>query len=262
MTTQAGVLSSVSRSRSARWSAERRFYFGMSLALFAAMFLGFARTFFLRHWYPDWALAHGAPEPFFLVHGVAFVGWFLLLVVQPSLVAAGRVDLHRRLGRLGGALAAAMVVLGVVGSLMAARRATGFMNVPMPPLQFLVVPLLIIVLFALFVTLALVYRRDPQRHKRYMLLASITLIEAGVARWPFGFMRGPSPVPGLGMIEFCVDLFLVPMVIWDLASRRRVHPVTLWGGLALIAMQLLRFPLAGTSAWMAFATWAVGLLPG
>jgi hypothetical protein len=262
MTTQAGVLSSVPRWRSARWSAERRFYFGMSLALAAAVFLGFARTFFLRNWYPDWAQAHGAPETFFLVHGVFFVGWFLLLLVQPSLVAAGRLDLHRRLGRFGGALAVAMVVLGVVGALMAARRATGFVNVTAPSLVFLVVPLAVIALFALFVTLALVYRRNPQHHKRYMLLASIALIEAGVGRWPFGFMRSPSPVPGLGMIEFCVDLFLVPMVIWDLAFRRRLHPVTLWGGLALIAMQLLRFPLAGTSAWMAFASWAVGLLPG
>jgi hypothetical protein len=62
------------------------------------------------------------------------------------------------------------------------------------------------------------------------------------------------------MIELSVDLFLVPMIIWDLVSRGRPHPVTLWGGAALIANQLLRFPLAGTGAWLAFAGWAVSLV--
>jgi hypothetical protein len=261
MTAHAGNITAPAVASRARWSAERRFHLGFAGALFAAVVLGFSRTFFFRSWYPDWARDHGAPEAFFYVHGVVFVGWFLLLLAQPSLVAIGRVDLHRRIGRLGGALAVAMVLMGVVGSLMAARRPVGFMNIPMPPLQFLVVPLAVITLFAVFVTLAIVNRRDAQRHKRYMLLASIALIEAGVGRWPFAFMASASPIPGLGMIEFSVDLFLVPMIVWDLVSRRRLHPVTLWGGLTLIAVQLLRFPLAGTHAWLAFAGWAVGLLP-
>ena len=260
MTTHAGSIAAGAAARPARWSAERRFHIGFAVALFAAVLLGFARTFFFRAWYPDWARVHGAPEPFFYLHGVVFVGWFLLLIVQPSLVGIGRVDLHRRLGRLGGVLAVLMVGLGTVGALMAARRPTGFINIPVPPLQFLVVPLTVIALFAVFVALALVNRRIPQTHKRWMLLASIALIEAGVARWPFGFMAGPSPIPGFSMIELCVDLFLVPMVVWDLASRRRIHPVTLWGGLALIASQPLRWMLAGTGAWLGFAGWAVSLL--
>ena len=261
MTSQAGNIPAGMAFRRVRWSAERRFYGGFAAAITAAVVLGFSRTFFLKPWYPEWARAHGAPEAIFYVHGVVFVGWFLLLLVQPTLVAAGRVDIHRRLGRLGGGLAVAMVLLGTVGSLIAARRPTGFMNVPMPPLQFLVVPLTVITLFGIFVTLALVKRRDAQSHKRFMLLASIALVEAAVARWPFAFMSSPSPVPGFGMVEMCVDLFLVPILVWDLASRRRLHPVTFWGGAALIASQPLRIMLSGTHAWLAFAGWAVNLLP-
>ena len=48
----------------------------------------------------------------------------------------------------------------------------------MPPLQFLVVPLADMALFGLFVGLALVDRQRPQHHKRYMLLASIALLDA------------------------------------------------------------------------------------
>jgi hypothetical protein len=260
MTSQVGNIP-VAAARPVRWSSERGFYVGFAAAITAAVVLGFSRTFFLRPWFPDWARAHGAPETFFYIHGVVFVGWFLLLLAQPTLVAAGRVDIHRRLGVFGGGLAVAMVVLGIVGSLMAARRPTGFMDIPLPPLQFLVVPLTIITLFAIFVTLALVNRRDPQTHKRLMLLASIALIEAGVSRWPFPYLTAPSPILGFGMVELSVDLFLIPMVVWDIVSRRRLHPVTLWGGLALIASQPLRFMLSQTHAWLAFAAWAVNLLP-
>jgi hypothetical protein len=248
--------------RRARWSSERLFYTGFAVAITAAVVLGFARTFFFRTWYNDWARLHGAPETFFLIHGVAFAAWLLLLLTQTSLVAAGRVDLHRRLGVFGAGLAVVMVVLGTVGALMAASRPTGFIDVPVPPLQFLAVPFFAMGLFAAFVSLAILNRRRPQHHKRLMLLATIVLAEAAVARWPFAFMTTALPIPGIGMTELCLDLFLVPMLIWDLASRGRPHPVTLWGGLALIASQPFRFWLMGTPAWLAFAGWAVSLLPG
>lgn len=241
------------------WSTTRRFYAAMTLAIFAAVLLGFSRTFFLKPWFPE-AASLAAPEPFFFVHGAFFAAWFVLLPVQSFLVGAGRVDLHRRLGQLGAGLAAVMVGLGVVGSLIAARRPTGFIGVSDPPLQFLVVPLFDVGFFGLFVALALVKRRDAQSHKRYMLLGSISLVEAAVVRWPFAMIAAASPVPFFSTTDLLLDLFLVPMVVWDLASRGRLHPVTLWGGLALIASEPLRLVLSQTSAWLAFAGWATRLL--
>jgi hypothetical protein len=244
----------------ARWPAERRFYLGFTVLITAAVLLGFSRTFFLRPMFLEWADEHGAPESFFYVHGVLFAAWFLLLVAQASLVSARRVDIHRGLGSLGAGIAAMMVVMGVLGGLVAAARPTGFTGVPIPPLQFLVVPLSAISMFAVFVTMALLNRGDPQVHKRCMVLASLAVAEAAISRWPFAFMLTPLPVPGFSGTEVCLDLFLVPMVAWDLISRGCLHPVTLWGGLALIASQPVRFWLSGTDAWLAFARWAVGLV--
>jgi hypothetical protein len=75
--------------------------------------------------------------------------------------------------RLGGVCrgrGVAMVILGAVGALLAAGRPKGFVNIPVPPLKFLVVPLADIALFGAFVALAILKRRDPPSHKRYMLL--------------------------------------------------------------------------------------------
>jgi len=236
-----------------RTSAERAFYGGMSLVILATVCLGFGRSFLLRPWFPE---VHVPPERFFLVHGSAFLGWCVLLVVQVLLVAQRRVALHRRLGVLGGALAAVMVVLGVTGAVIAARRPGGFVDVPVPPLQFLAVPLFDMLLFGGLVGAALALRRDPQSHKRLMLIGTVSLLVAAIARWPFlDAQTGPPVFFGL------TDLYLVPLVVWDVATRRRLHPATLWGGLALLVSQPLRFFLSETAGWLVFARWLTGL-PG
>jgi uncharacterized membrane protein YozB (DUF420 family) len=238
------------------WTPERRFYSGMAMLLLVTVFIGFVRTFYLKPLFPEFQ-HHAPPESFFLFHGAFFTGWFILLAIQPRLVADGNLKLHRRLGRYGAVLAVAMVVLGLWGALIAAGRPDGFINVPAPPLQFLAVPVTGIALFAAFVALALARRHDPQSHKRLMLLASISLVEAAVARLPFDLPTMPSPIPYVGLRELFTLLFLLPLVIWDVVSRGRLHPATLWGGLALIVVLPLRMMLGATAAWQGFARWAV-----
>ena len=42
---------------------------------------------------------------------------------------------------------------------------------------------------------------------------------------------------------------------YDLATLRRVHPATLWGGLAIVISQPLRLAISGTGLWLGFARW-------
>lgn len=231
--------------------SERRFFTGMALAIVVTVFVGFARSFFLRPLFPDWP---SPPETIFYVHGVVFTAWVVLFTAQTSLVAGGRTDLHRRIGPYGGALAVAMVVLGVLGALTAAKRATGFVGIPVPPLQFLAIPLFDTALFATLVALALGQRRDAQRHKRWMLLATISLVTAAIARWP-----GVAPFGPLAYFAL-TDLFVIALAVWDFRARGRLHPVTVWGGLLIIVSQPLRLSVMGTEGWLAFARWATGLL--
>jgi len=234
-----------------RSSAERRFFTGIALAMLATVIVGFSRSFFLRPLFPDWP---SPSETIFYVHGAAFTAWIVLLVAQTSLVAGRRTEIHRKIGPYGAALAAAMVVLGTVGALVAARRATGFTQVPIPPLQFLAIPIFDMFLFAAFVWLAIAQRGNSQTHKRLMLLATVNLVTAAIARWPGVLPLGPLAFFGL------TDLFIVALAIWDFRTRGRLHPVTLWGGLLIIVSQPLRLVVSGTEGWLAFARWATGLL--
>jgi len=234
-----------------RASAERRFFTGMALAILATVIVGFSRSFFLRPLFPEWP---SPSETIFYVHGAVFTAWIVLMVAQASLVAGGRTELHRKIGPFSAVLAVAMVVLGTLGALIAARRATGFVQIPVPPLQFLAIPIFDMILFGTFVWLAIAQRRNPQAHKRWMLLATVNLVTAAIARWP--------GVQGLGPLAFfgLTDLFVIALAIWDFRARGRLHPVTLWGGLLIIVSQPLRLVVSDTQGWLAFARWATGLL--
>ncbi len=235
----------------ARWPAERRFYTGIAIAMALVAYIGFARSFFLRPFFPEWP----APsEPIFLVHGVFFSAWCVLLVVQATLIGVRRADVHRRLGRLGAVLASGMLVLGLWGSLVVANRPTGFNQVPVPPLQFLVIPIFDLVFFGSFVALALKWRADAQAHKRLMVLATVALLGAAFARWPYVWKIG-NPFAYYGL----ADLVIVALAAWDFRSRGSLHPVTRWGGLVMILSQPLRLMLSTTPAWLAFAGWLTAL---
>ena len=230
---------------------ERRFYTGMAVAILATILLGFSQSFFLRPLFPGKATPS---EAVFYVHGAVFTIWILLFLAQATLIATGRVDLHRRTGTFGAWLAGVMVALGLYAALVAAKRPNGFFDVPVPPLQFLIVPVTDLVLFGAFVALAIVRRYDAQAHKRLMLLATINLTTAAIARFP-GVVDA-SPLVAFGL----TDLFVMALAVWDFRTRGRLHPVTLWGGLATILSQPLRLALSGTAPWLAVAGWLTSLI--
>ena len=108
---------------------ERRFYVGAGIVMLASVFLGFGRTYFLRPWFPEAAALAPTESFFFNIHGVCFTAWMVLLVAQTLLIASRRVAFHRTLGWFGAGLAVAVVVVGVLGALIAARRPGGFIGV-------------------------------------------------------------------------------------------------------------------------------------
>jgi len=225
-----------------RWRRDRWFFSGLALLSALLVFAGFARSYYLK-------TAYGTPELSTLlhVHGAFFSTWIVLLVAQTTLVAVKRTDLHRQLGVAGGVLAALMTVLAVAVGIDGARRA----GAPdaIPALAFLTTPLATVVVFPVLVSAALYWRRQPDIHKRLMLIATAELVTAGVARIPGVGPGGPVAYFGI------TDSLILLMWGYDYFTRGRVHPAALWGGLFLIASQPLRLAISGTGTWLAIARW-------
>jgi len=184
------------------------------------------------------------------LHGVVFTSWLLLLLIQTALIAARRTDLHRRLGIAGAVLAVLMVLVGTSTAIIRAKVVEVPAGAP-SPLAFLTVPLGDMLLFASLVGAGFYFRRRPDIHKRLMLVATIAILPAAVARLPFAFIQQVGPLAFFGLS----DLFIVPCLIYDLFTRGRFHRATVLGGLALVISHPLRLVIGNTQAWLAFATW-------
>jgi hypothetical protein len=223
------------------------FFSAMALLILATVFLGFARTYYLA------GMIH-APLPAFIIHlhGAAFSCWILLLITQTALVSAGRVDIHRRLGILGFFLACAMVVLGVLAGTNALAR--GFAPPGLDASTFYVVPITDMLIFGTLIYFAFRKRTESPAHKRLILIATIALLIAAIARWPFAIFLG-KPIAA-GLFSY---IFLLTLVAYDLWSIRKVHRATLWAGDFLILVQQIRIPIGMTAPWHAFASWARSL---
>ena len=203
-----------------RWK-DRAFYTGMSVAVIATIFRGFARSYFLRSQYFSTPLA-----PIAKVHAAMFLSWTVLFLVQTVLVAQRRTDLHRRLGVVGAVLAGAMVVVGTAIAIVSLRY--NFAHGNLGALSFFAIPVGDMVVFPILVAAALAWRRWTEVHKRLMLLATISVLDAAVARWPLAIMAN-------GPIAFfaVTDLYIVGR-----AADRRL-PNCAAGGLAYSGVDCL-----------------------
>jgi len=222
------------------------FFSGMALLILATVFVGFARTYFL-------AGVFRAPLPSLIIHlhGAVFSSWILLLIAQTALVTAGRVDIHRRLGLAGFGLACLMVMLGVLAASNSLARGFSPPGSPFDAQTFYAIPIVDILVFATLVFFAYRARVNPPAHKRLILIATISLMDAPTGRPPFAAITAH---PFLG--STFVAIFLLMIVAYDLWSTRKVHRATLWAGLFVLIAQQLQVPLGNTAAWHTFATWA------
>jgi hypothetical protein len=195
-----------------------RFFVFAHLALLGCVLVGFSPTFFLR----PFSKSHPLPG-ILTLHGAVLTGWFLLAALQAWLMYTQRLRWHRRVGYLAASYAALVVVLGLVAD---ARMASEINSPRDPDLIVFWGNLFSLLFFAAFVTLAVVWRKQPEFHKRLTLLASISIVGPALARfteWPiFPGGMAARPLYGIGGLL----LLYGSLMGYDIVVRRRPHPVS------------------------------------
>jgi hypothetical protein len=226
---------------------ERVFYGVMTLLTMASILLGFRRTYF-----PLGAKPAALSSWVIVAHGVVFSVFLLLFGVQVALIAARRVKLHMTMGLTVYGLALVMLPMGVVTAADEIRR-----DLIMPsafpvadPYTFSLVSVMGMVMFGTLLAWSYVWRRRPEMHKRLALYAVLSMMDAGIDRWPWaawGLSQGWSHWVYTGML-------LLP-VAYDLASQGRVTRVTMIAAPFVWVMERLEIPLGETRAWHWVAHW-------
>lgn len=213
---------------------EDRFFVGMSLLLLATVLVGFAKSYFLAG-----LMRAPLPNKLIHVHAVFFSCWILLLITQASFISAKQFDLHRLLGLLGFGLACGMVVVGIMAATDSMTRIKMFG--PFDMRTFYAVPMFDILVFAVLMFFAYRWRHDPATHKRLILIASITIVDAATGRAP---LTNITHLPYLN--DVFTQFYTALLAAFDLWYLKRVHRVTLAAGLFSILMLLIAIPVGST----------------
>jgi hypothetical protein len=136
---------------------------------------GFYRTYLI--FFPSFT----GFKPVQHLHGAIMMTWMGLLIIQPLLIRAGKISIHRLLGKLSYIIAPLVVVsmflITKFGYYKAVPPMTHLEKVGKLSLQSFD-----ILEFVVFYSLAIVYKRNTYNHMRYMIGTGIIMIGPGLGR--------------------------------------------------------------------------------
>jgi hypothetical protein len=230
------------------------FYVWMAIAFLVVAFGGFTPTYWAK------IAAGNFHRPAIIhIHGFLLFGWVCFYLMQTTLIATGRTMDHRNWGLAGIALFS-FVLCSILAGQMAILKIADAQGMGDAARRFSAVTLCAWPLMAGIFAMAIANSRRPQIHKRWMTLLMIGMMTPAVARVFITLFAPPgaadSPPPPFVSIPpaLVADLFLVVAIVRDWRTLGKPHPVYIYGGLMLIAQQLLTVPFAATATWMQIAT--------
>jgi len=218
-------------------------------ALTLVTVVAFARTYYLSVLFELPPLSRAAH-----IHGLIATLWLALHFTQARLVAAHRIDIHRRLGIftavVGAVLAYQAMLLALAGA------AAGHAPPGRDPLQFLSVPMGTTTMFTGFLIAALALRRKREWHKRLMLLATFALLVPAAGRVDTMIMT-PFGLPRTILANVLTGAFVLWACANDWRKFGRVHSAYLIGGALLMISVPLRRWIGFTDWWIPIAKWLI-----
>jgi len=178
------------------------------VAIFGIIFLGFFKSYFGL--FPSFSNVTLIQH----IHGLLFITWFVLLVLQPLLIRYGKYRAHRIIGRFTYVLVPCIIISIHFIAREAYLNATAA-HVPRETvLANTYFQVYQIFDFAILYLLAILSVRRTPDHMRYMIATSLAIVGAGMRRFlGHDFGMGGSAAVLLGFI--IPDLVLVGLIVYD-----------------------------------------------
>ncbi len=156
-------------------------------------------------------------------HGLMLMSWFAMLIIQPLLIKSGKNNIHRTLGKVGYILAPLVCYSIFLVTKMVYYRET--MTRPESSvLAHLSLDIPTIFIFGLFFLLAMVNRRKPYVHMRYMIGTSLLMIGPGLGRALIIFGGIPFPLT-VTIVYYITESIAALFLLNDLRNGTNVKPL-------------------------------------
>lgn len=188
-------------------------------------------------------------------HAITMLLWIGMLITQAFLIRNKKRDLHRLIGKFSYAL----VPLLIISLILLAHSQITIKNygISYGRLYVLFLQLSLLVIFIVAYSLAIINKKSPNHHARYMICTSLTLIDPAIARIPLDL---PSLPFTYQVVTFSIiNLILLILIFMERKQKnaREVFPLML---LINLIFQTLNLTWTDSKAWDDFALW-FALLP-
>ncbi len=181
------------------------------------------------------------------VHAIVTTLWLLTATALVLMVETGNVRWHRRFGWYAAGYAALVVVIAPYAEL--SWQALNLKTPGTLPPQFLSIAFSGVICLAVLLPCGVLMRRNSAAHRRVMILATISISDAGFSRMVGLFL--PDPTTFLGTYLFYEGgtlLLIVLMFLWDW-KRDRIMKQFLWASCFVIAVGLAATGLYFNATW-------------
>jgi hypothetical protein len=220
------------------------FYLAMPVLMLAMALIGFWPQYYGRL-VTGAALDVGSSHLLVHIHSSLFLGWLAILFAQAWFVRAGRIDLHRRYGPVFAIYGYGAAAIGALAGLQLAAFRVIRGGALDEAAIFVAAPLLDMLMFAGFLTAAIIYRRRSEIHRTLMVFAAYSFAFIGLVR----FLVRIGALENLWLGTLLLVAPILACIGWEYATKRRVH-VVWFIGLAAFTTRLLVELLAALPPWL------------
>lgn len=145
--------------------------------------------------------------PFIIhIHFLAFVSWFLLLIIQPLLIRRKKTKLHRKVGKISYFIAPILVVTIMILVNEQVRR-----EIQLPENNASVtafIGLIDIFLFSLYYIIAMINSKNLRWHIAFLIASTLVVLNPGLSRLLNQFQYGLGMVTAV-FLPFIVSIFVI-----------------------------------------------------
>lgn len=214
----------------------------LAAALFPLVVLiGYFKSYYFSVFFAD---ARPIANALVHAHAVVMSAWVIYFAVQIALIRTKNVKLHMTMGFAGIALAALVIIVGMVtayDSMLVRQSAPPGIN----PFGFFILPFGDMVLFIVYFAAAIYYRKRPLEHKTLMLMTAINFVPAALFRISF--------VPPEYSIFFAFGsaaLIAIVCLVWLRIKHGKFNPVFAAAILLFVIGLPLRMFISETQTWL------------
>lgn len=174
-------------------------------------------------------------DAIFVIHGFFMLAWYSLIVIQAKLINSKKHPFHIAVGKFSIALVIGMLISEVLMSISSYHRSAS--------VDIITINLFIMVNFVTLYSLALYYVKSSDKHKRLMLMASISMLIPA-----FGRATQAAGINDFLAILMLIIILIFP-IVYDIKTLKKVHKSTILGCVLIILGVVFTVILIENATW-------------